>query len=136
MISLAEFVEEHSEALSYDLITRTNYQIDDIGGALSWSSLHSFIKFLPGDSALARDLGKSSAIWDSRIKTNAILADIFDLLQQLNANFVAFASGGKTKQKITPYPRPGREDDNRRKFGKGALPLDEMRQWIKERQHG
>lgn len=136
MISLAEFVEEHVEALSYDLITRTNYQIDDIGGALSWSSLHSFIKFLPGDSALARDLGKSSAIWDSRIKTNAILADIFDLLQQLNANFVAFASGGKTKQKITPYPRPGREDDNRRKFGKGAMPLDQLRQWIKERQHG
>ena len=136
MISLAEFVEEHSEALSYDLITRTNYQINDIGGALSWSSLHSFIKFLPGDSALARDLGKSSAIWDSRIKTNAILADIYDLLQQLNANFVAFASGGKTKQKITPYPRPGREDDNRRKFGKGAMPLDQLRQWIKERQHG
>lgn len=130
MISLAEFVEEHVEALSYDLITRTNYQIDDIGGALSWSSLHSFIKYLPGDSALARDLGKSTAIWDSRIKTNAILADVYDLLQVLIANL-----SGK-KQNITPYPRPGREDDNRRKFGKGALPLDQMRQWIKERQHG
>ena len=135
MISLAEFVEEHDEALNYDLITRTNYQLNDIGGALSWSSLHSFIKYLPGDSAVAREAGKSS-VWDSRIKTNAILADIYDMLQLLNANLVAFASGGKTKPKITPYPRPGREDNTRRKFGKGALPLDEMRAWIKERQHG
>ena len=135
MISLAEFVEEHDEALNYDLITRTNYQLNDIGGALSWSSLHSFIKYLPGDSAVAREAGKSS-VWDSRIKTNAILADIYDMLQLLNANLVAFASGGKTKPKITPYPRPGRDDNTRRKFGKGALPLDEMRAWIKERQHG
>ena len=128
-------MNEHDEALNYDLITRTNYQLDDIGGALSWSSLHSFIKFLPGDSALAREAGEIS-VWDSRIKTNAMLADIYDMLQLLNANLVAFASGGKTKPKITPYPRPGREDTTRRKFGKGALPLEEMRQWIKERQHG
>ena len=128
-------MNEHDEALNYDLITRTNYQLDDIGGALSWSSLHSFIKYLPGDSALAREAGEIS-VWDSRIKTNAMLADIYDMLQLLNANLVAFASGGKTKPKITPYPRPGREDNTRRRFGKGALPLEEMRRWIKERQHG
>lgn len=130
MISLAEFVEEHVEALSYDLITRTNYQIDDIGGALSWSSLNSFIKYLPGDSALAQDLGKSSAIWDSRIKTNAILADIYDLFQVLIANL-----SGK-KQNITPYPRPGREENNTRRFGKDAMPYNELREWIRGRQHG
>lgn len=130
MISLAEFVEEHSEALTYDLITRTNYQLNDIGGALTWSSLNSFIKYLPGDSALARDLGKPSAIWDSRIKTNAILADIYDLLQLLIANL-----SGK-KQNITPYPRPGREENTKRKFGQGAMPYNELREWIRGRQHG
>ena len=135
MISLAEFVEEHSEALSYDLITRTNYQLDDIGGALSWGSLHSFIKYLPSDSAVAREAGKSS-VWDTRIKTNAILADIYDMLQLINANLVAFASGGKSKQNLTPYPRPGREDNTKRKFGKDAMPFNELREWIKERQHG
>ena len=135
MISLAEFVEEHGEALTYDLITRTNYQLDDIGGALSWSSLHSFIKFLPGDSALAREAGEIS-VWDSRMKTNAILADIYDSLQLLNANLVAYASGGKTKPKLTPYPRPGREDNTKRTFGKGPLPLEQMREWIRSKQHG
>ena len=135
MISLAEFVEEHGEALTYDLITRTNYQLDDIGGALSWSSLHSFIKFLPGDSALAREAGEIS-VWDSRMKTNAILADIYDSLQLLNANLVAYASGGKTKPKLTPYPRPGREDDKKR-IGSGAIPVTDLREWIRRKQgHG
>ena len=135
MISLAEFVEEHGEALNYDLITRTNYQMDDIGGALSWSSLHSFIKYLPGDSALAREAGKVS-VWDSRIKTNAILADIFDLLQVINGNLIQFATGGKKKPKIKPYPRPGKDGNNKRKVGKGAMPYNDLRNWIKERQHG
>jgi hypothetical protein len=116
--------------LEYDLLTRTHYQLDDVGGALSWSSLYSFIKYLPGDSALAQDLEKPSAIWDSRIKTNAILADIYDLLQILIANL-----SGK-KQNITPYPRPGREENTKRKFGQGAMPYNELREWIRGRQHG
>ena len=134
MISLAEFVEEHGEALNYDLITRTNYQMDDIGGALSWSSLHSFLINIGGDSALARDLDKSTG-WDQTIKTNAILADIYDLLQVIRAEIVAL--GGKKPRKIKPYPRPGADEDKKRKLGKGAMPLTELRKWIKERQeHG
>ena len=135
IVGLAEFVEEHGEALNYDLITRTNYQLDDIGGALTWGSLHSFIKFLPGDSALARDLGKATG-WETQTKTNAILADIYDLLQTINANLVAYATKGKQKRQIKPYPRPGRDEDNTRKIGRGALPLDQMREWIRGKQHG
>lgn len=115
-------------------MTRTNYQIDDVGGALSWSSLRSFIKYLGGDSALAHDLGKSTG-WEDTIKTNAILADIYDLLQQLNANMIAIASHKRAK-KITPYPRPGKDKDNVKKIGKGALPVNELHKWIEERQNG
>jgi hypothetical protein len=117
-------------------MTRTNYTLDDAGGALSWSSLASFINYLKSDSALAHELGKSTG-WENTLKTNAILADIYDLLQVLNANFIAFASGGKDKKKITPYPRPGdQKDKNVQKVGKGALPPKELEQWIKERTHG
>ena len=132
IISLAQFAEEHREALDYDLITRTNYTIDDVGGALSWSSLASFVKHLQGDSALARDLGKATG-WEDTIKTNAILADIFDLLQVINANLVALGNHGKTRKTIKPYPRPGKDDNTERKIGKGALPLSEMRKWIENR---
>lgn len=116
-------------------MTRTRYQTDDIGGALSWSALYSFIKNLGGDSALARDLGKSTG-WETTLKTNAILADIFDLLQVIHAELVHWKSGGKKKSKIKPYPRPGRDEDNKRKLGKGALPLDELREWMRRRRHG
>ena len=116
-------------------MTRTHYTLDDVGGALSWGALYSFVKNLGSDSALARDLGKASG-WEDNVSTNAILADIYDLLQIININLVAFASGGKTKKKITPYPRPGRDNDNTRKLGKGAMPLDELREWMRRRSHG
>jgi len=137
MISLAQFTEEHAGAVNFDLMTRTNYQLDDVGGALNWSSLYSFITHLKGDSALARDLGKSTG-WEDTQKTNEILADIFDILQVINFNIVAYASNGKKKSKIKPYPRPGREEDkDEKKLGKGALPASELFEWFRrKREHG
>lgn len=132
-MSLAEFVDEHAEALNYDLITRTRYTVNDIGGPLSWGSLYSFLKGLGPDSATARELGKSTG-WENTLKTNALLADIFDMLQIINANLVNYASGGKKKTKIKPYPRPGKDNDKTRKFGKGALPLNELRDWFRRKQ--
>ena len=114
-------------------MTRTNYTLDDVGGTLSWESLRSFIHFLGSDSALARDLNKQTG-WEETLKTNGLLADIYDLLQVVNANLCVMA-GGK-KKRITPYPRPGREDDNKRKIGKGAMPLNELREWMRSKRHG
>ena len=117
-------------------MTRTQYQVDDIGGALSWGALYAFIKNLGGDSALARDLGKATG-WETTLQTNIILADIFDLLQVIHADLVAWASGGKKKAKNKPYPRPGRAEDNKRKLGTGAMPLKELREWMNRRsKHG
>ena len=73
--------------------------------------------------------------WENTIKTNAILADIYDLLQVINSNIVALGDHKKAK-KIKPYPRPGKDNDNVHKIGKGALPPDELHKWIEERQHG
>lgn len=134
-MGLARFVRAHGEALSYDLLTRTNYQLDDIGGTLKWSSLYSFIKNLDGDSALAKDMGHSTG-WETTLKTNVILADIFDMLQVIHADLVAWASGGHKKANNKPYPRPGREEDNKRKMGKGAMPLTELREWFRRRSNG
>ena len=128
------FIEEHEKALNYDLMTRTGYQLDDLGGSLSWGALSSFISNLRSDSALARDLGKSTG-WEDTLQTNIILADIYDMLQVINANIVALGRG--KHRKIKPYPRPGQEEKTERKIGKGAMPLSKLREWIKERQnHG
>lgn len=133
IISLYEFSEAHKSAITFDLLTKTNYTLDDVGGALSWSALYSFIQNLGSDSALARDLGKSSG-WENRVATNTILADIYDLLQVINANIVSFA-GGKHK-KITPYPRPGKDEDKKQTIGKDAIPVEDLREWIRRKQHG
>lgn len=133
IISLADFVLEHRKAIEYDLLTRTGFQINDVGGALSWCALDSFIRNLDTDSALARDFGKSTG-WENTIQTNTILADLYDLLQVINANLISL--GGDKPKKIKPYPRPNGEK-NIKKIGKGALPYEELKKWIKERQkHG
>ena len=133
IVSLAQFIEEHREALTFDLITHTNYQIEDVGGALSWSALDSFIKHIGPSSALARDLGYTLEGWDTVTKTNAILADIYDMIQVLNRNIVAINSKRHTSEKITPYPRPGKDDKNKKRIGKGALPKNELLAWIEKK---
>lgn len=114
-------------------MTRTRYTLDDVGGALSWRSLLAFIKYLGSDSALARDLGKSTG-WEETIKTNAILADCFDLLQTMRAEQVWWHN--KKRLKTKPYPRPGADNDNKRKLGKGPVPVDELREMIRRGKHG
>lgn len=99
--------------------------MDDVGGALSWSALNSFIRNLGRDSALSREINNTAG-WETTSQTNAILADIYDILQ------VIALSINHKKKPIKPYPRPGAKDI--RKFGKGALPVKDLHQWIKERQ--
>lgn len=118
-------MNEHCDALDYDLLTRTSYSLDDVGGALSWGSLHSFITNLGTDSALAKDLGKSTG-WEDTLTTNQILADIYDILQ-----VIAILLSRKRKR-ITPYPRPG-ADKNNRTIGKGAMPFNELREWFERK---
>ena len=109
--------------------------MNDIGGALSWRSLNSFIRHLTPDSALGRDLDKYTG-WETTVKTNTLLADIYDLLQVINANLCGLGSKHPTRKKIKPYPRPGKDDNNERKIGKGGLPIDKLREWIRSKQHG
>lgn len=129
-------MSQHDKAITYDLLTKTRYTLDDVGGELSWFALSSFIQNLGTDSALARDLGKSTG-WEYTLQTNIILADIYDLVQALYVSL----SGGKRTKKIKPYPRPkskkGKEDD-KKKIGKGALPPDQLHEWFENRrkEHG
>ena len=130
IISLASFLDEHGRAVNYDLMTRTRFTLDDLGGALSWGALFSFIKYSDGASAVARELGKATG-WETTTQTNILLADIFDLLQAINANLCGLAQG-KKPQKVKPYPRPGAEN-KKRHFGAKPLPPDELRAWFAQK---
>ena len=67
------------------------------------------------------------ASWGGTVKTNAILADIYDLLGMINANICAMGTGKKAR-KPKAYVRPG--DRNAQKVGKDALPPDQLREWF------
>lgn len=130
MIGLAKFVEEHRGAIEYDLLRKTGHELNDIGSTLSWGALSSFVTNLEADSATAREMEPELAGWASVAKTNAILADIFDLLAAINANLKTLGSGTRAK---TPekYPRPQKKKKD--KIFTSSLPMAEMREWIEER---
>lgn len=106
---------------------QTGYSLDDVGGALSWSALGAFLHKADPESSLAHELEPELAAWATRFKTNAILADIYDILAQINANLV---SGFSRKRASKPkrYPRPG--DDSKRKVGKNAVSIEELDKWL------
>ncbi len=85
------------------------------------------------DSALAREINPEAYIWSSRAKTNALLADIYDLLSVINANLCAKGTGKKPKTP-KPYPRPGKKDTETTHIGKGALPPDKLREFFKQKE--
>ena len=80
------------------------------------------------NSALARDVDDDMTIWNSQLKTNHILADIYDILAAIHYVLIRFA-GGKA-QKPKPYPRPKDKKKNIRHFGKGAMKVDDLKKWL------
>lgn len=131
IIDLAVFISEHSGAIEYDLLVKTGHELADVGRTLSWGALASFITHEETGSALSRELSGEYALWTEPIKTNGILADIFDMLAQINANLVAIGEHSKAKP-VRPYPRPGitEQRDDIKHYGRGALPKDELMAWF------
>ena len=91
-------------------------------GAAGKVALVSFIENLSKDSALARSMDPRDefGVWYKTFKTNAILADIYDVLVAVH-----------TKQGKQPkaYPRP----QEHRTIGRGAIPISEFWDWWNEK---
>lgn len=87
-------------------------------GAAGMVALLSFIRYLPPDAALARELNpKDDAwVWSTPTKTNAILADIFDVFVLANS---------KKGKKPKPYPRPTKQEH----IGRDAIPIKDFWDW-------
>ena len=130
MIGLAKFVEEHRGAIEYDLLRKTGHELNDIGSTLTWGALSSFISNLEADSATAREIEPELSGWATTAKTNAILADIFDVLAAINANLKALGSGSRANAP-EKYPRPQKKKKD--KIFISSMPMAEMRAWIEER---
>lgn len=112
-------------------MTQTGHDLSCIGNDISWHGVGSFLRNIGADSATARELRPDLAEWATRAKTNALLADLFDLLSVMNANIVGIGSGRRPKRPKF-YPRPGERKDEKR-FGRNPLPKDDLKKWLEEK---
>lgn len=107
--------------------------MENIGGVLDWDSLGDFIAKTEPDSALARDIDPEASKWSMNVKTNEILADLYDLIAVFRYEVTAMISGKKPK-KPKPYERPHKKD--KQKIGKGGMPKAELKKWIQSKLKG
>lgn len=122
MIRLALVMRDHAHALEFDLMTRTGRTLAEYEaqGADGRIALAAFLRYAPPDSAVYRETHPKDelAAWSTTMKTNAILADIFDAY---------VASHVKKGRRPKPYPRPSK--DGPRVLGKGAIPIRDFEEW-------
>lgn len=121
-------MEKYGDSLEYDLFCRTGHSTKELGSTLDWATMYNFVTHLDEHSAFAKQVSPDAVEWGSITKTNFILADIFDILSAINYNIRKMV-GGNNIQKPKPYKRPGK--DNKQKFGKGAIPVKDIRDWVK-----
>lgn len=124
-----DVIDNHGAALEYDLLTRTRYQLRDIGGALPWGALLHFLQFLPRDSALSREVVPltDTERWGSGEATASILADMHDLLATFRAE-AAVKGTDHRPRRPKRYPRPW-ERPKERHVGRGAIPVARFEDW-------
>lgn len=108
----------------------TNYQLQDVGGALPWGALLHFVQFLPRESALKTELVPVSAAerWTRGDATASLLADLFDLVAAFRAEQAVKGTEHKPKRP-KPYPRPGMKPKGTRHIGKDPIPIDRFEDW-------
>lgn len=119
-----------SDAIEYDLVRATGCAFADVPERLSWNALAAFVRGLGPGSSWAERKDPEAAAWGTREKTNAILADIFDLLAIINRNLVAANTPkGKTRPKAPrPYPRPHARDAAP-VVGRDPIPVGDFDEW-------
>lgn len=88
----------------------------------SWGDLLVIIRQGGPDTALYRAMNDD---WQWTLD-NLLLAEAADQLAVANWQ----RGGGKQRDYPKPIPRPGVEPDSKTYGGKGAIPIDEMAEWL------
>ena len=123
--SLLELIDQHREAIEYDLIG-LGLRLSWVGTpALSWRDLWVIVNQAPLGSALDRAMRPDEALWGL---TEQLLAANLDEVRVLVWQNTKDAQLGKNYPQ--PTPRPGVESDAKT-HGTTAMSLDEMRERLK-----
>ncbi|WP_036530044.1 DUF5361 domain-containing protein [Nocardia sp. CNY236] len=109
ILSLDALLEEHVEAIRYDLIT-LSLRLHQLGTELlGWHDLKAIVKWLPADSALQRSMHPDTHVWQLN---QQLLADMTDSLRWLVWSKTDDARNGRNRPER--IPRPGVRSDRER----------------------
>lgn len=121
ILGLCWLLDQHEEAIEYDLIT-LGLRLDDLGTpALSWRDLYVITRHLPRTSALRRALADGEEPWQI---TDYLLALAVDALHGGNWQRAGKASAPKPKS----IPRPG-EQPTGSQYGSAPIPVAQFDSW-------
>lgn len=96
--------------------------IEQAAASFGWDELLNFSRHLPATSATHRALNKDVAEWSATLKTNMILADIFDAVRLFNFTF------SKGNEEPKPYKRPF-SNNGAKRIGSSPIPIKDFKQW-------
>jgi hypothetical protein len=116
---LLELIDQHREAVEFDLIA-LGLRLDWLGTErLSWRDLLVVVNQSPRWSALSRAMNPEGSEWGL---SEHLLAAVFDSLERGNWQ----RAGRENAPRPKPFPRPGVTEDKQQTHGSTALPMDEM----------
>lgn len=91
------------------MLCRTGHSLDDVGRKVSWPDFCAFLKMLPPDSALYRELHEDRAAWDAGYVDAHLIASLIDETRALRY-VVECAFSKQAPPKPDMYPRPWKQN--------------------------
>lgn len=121
---MLNLLDEHGDAVEYDLIC-LGLRLRHLGTKrLTWRDLKVIIQQQPASSALFRAMNPEEHHWTLG---NQLIAAAIDALHTANWQ----RAGDPKAPRPRPTPRPGVESPDTRYGGKGdAVPLEQMAEWL------
>ncbi len=124
IFGLLDLLDEHGEAIEYDLIA-LGLRLDDLGtDRLTWRDLWVIVHRSPRTSALSRSIAGEDIEWGLTEHLLAILIDATEV-----GNWQRASVGRKSPpQRPKPIKRPGSQPQGRA-FGSAPIPIKDFDAW-------
>lgn len=132
MIGLLDFVEEHREAVAYDLLKLGLRLRNFPSPSLTYGDMAVIVRQSSQDSAIARSVDPEQSAWSLSDQLLALVGDYLAWIAWSKT-----ADGEKNRNRPKPIPRPGvTPDTDTQTFGSDPVPLGELEEflgWAQER---